>query len=128
MSLTAVGRSAGNQLPMPLWVWSFVTFSATVVLNWLLFTSVYKFLPKVSIRWREAARGALFASVMWELGRRLLAALVIGSQFSVYGVVGAFVAIMLWTFHATAILFLGAEYIQVRCARCNPDSSADPHG
>jgi membrane protein len=63
---------------------------------------------------------------MWEAGRRLLAAIVIGSKFSVYGVVGAFVAIMLWVFYAVTILFLGAEYIQVFCARCSPPAQANP--
>jgi len=75
------------------------------------------------VRWREAAQGALFASIMWEIGRRLLAAVVIGSRFSVYGVVGAFVAVMLWTFYAATVLFLAAEYIQVVCQRCNPESA-----
>jgi membrane protein len=125
MSLSAIGKFAGVRLPMPEASWALLTTAAAVTLNWLLFMVVYKFLPKAPVRWTEAARGALFASIMWEIGRRVLAAIVIGSRFSVYGVVGSFVAIMLWTFYATTILFLGAEYIQVFCARCNPESVSD---
>jgi len=122
MTLAAVGEYAGQWLPMPAWTWNAATLVAAVGLNWLLFAVIYRVLSKVPVRWSEAAWGALFAAVMWEAGRRLLAALVIGSKFSVYGVVGTFVAIMLWMFYATTILFLGAEYIQVFCARCNPKS------
>ncbi len=122
MSLTAIARYADGWLSISEPVMVLFTTAAAITLNWVLFVVVYKFLPKVPIAWEEAARGALFASVMWEVGRRALAVVVIGSRFSVYGVVGSFVAIMLWTFYATTILFLGAEYIQVICARCRPES------
>lgn len=123
MSLTAIAGYSGGWLSRHESVTVLLTTAAAITLNWGLFVVVYKFLPKVPIAWGEAARGALLASVMWEIGRRVLAAVVIGSRFSVYGVVGSFVAIMLWTFYATTILFLGAEYIQVFCARCRPESS-----
>ena len=123
MSLSAVGRYAGHWLPVPVWVWNGMTLAAAVGLNWLLFIMIYKTIPKVPVRWSEAARGALFASVMWEAGRRLLAAVVVGSKYGVYGVVGAFVAIMLWVFYAMTVLFLGAEYIRVFHARSNPRST-----
>ena len=111
--------AAGETSQSILYSWNLVTLLAALGLNWLLFTLIYKILPKTSIRWRDAARGALFATIMWEVGRRLLAVVIIGSKFSVYGIVGAFVAILLWTFYAMAILFLGAEYIQIFCARHN---------
>lgn len=117
MSLSAIGKFAGNWLPIPGWTWSLATFVAAVGLNCILFTLIYKVQPKVPVRWRDAARGGLFASVTWETGRRLLAYYVIGSHMSVYGVVGIFVIIMLWIFYAMATLFLGAEYVQVFCKR-----------
>lgn len=125
MILSAIAGFAGDQLPMPKATWTLLTTAAAVTLNWLLFMVVYKSLPKVPVRWSEAARGALVASTLWEIGRRALAAIVIGSRFNVYGVVGSFVAIMLWTFYGTTILFLGAEYIQVVCTRCHPKSTTN---
>lgn len=117
MSLSVMIKYASGWLPMHASIWKLITLAAAVLLNWLLFTLVYKAVTKVSVKWTAAARGALFASVMWEVGRRLLAALVVGSRFSVYGVGGAFLAILLWMFYATTILFLGAEYIQIFSAR-----------
>ncbi len=113
MSLTIIGESATAWLPLPAVLWELLTLVFGLVLNVLLFMVIYKMLPKVPVNWKEAARGACVASVLWEIGRRLLAALVIGSKFSVYGIVGGFIAIMLWMFYATMILFLGAEFIQV---------------
>ncbi len=120
MGLSVVARYGSPWVPTPPSIWGFLTLGAAVVLNWLLFAVIYRLLPKVPVRWSEAARGALLASVMWEAGRRLLAALVIGSKFSVYGVVGAFVAIMLWVYYAVTVLFLGAEYIQTFLGRRHP--------
>jgi membrane protein len=125
MTFSALAEYSEQWLPVPEWVWNAGTFTGAVMLNWFLFLVIYKLLPKVPVRWSEAAWGALFASLMWEAGRRVLAALLIGSRFSVYGILGAFVGILLWMFYATTILFLGAEYIQVFCERCNPKSRKD---
>ena len=82
-------------------------------MNGPLFAVIYRVLPNVEVRWGEAARGAILAAALWEIGRRLLATVIIGTQYSVYGVVGAFIAVMLWVYYAVTVLFLGAEYIQV---------------
>jgi len=119
MSLSVVEQYARDWFVLPFWWWEATATLAAVSLNWLLLMLIYRVIPNVPVRWSEAARGGLFASVMWEIGRRLLATLIIGSKFSVYGIVGAFMAVMLWMFYATSILLLGAEYIQTFCQRCN---------
>lgn len=113
MSLTTMQTFASAHLMMSATAWSLLTAVAAVGMNWLLFTILYKILPKAPVRWKAAAGGGLLASVIWETGRRILAALVIGSHYSVYGVVGAFIAIMLWVYYAAATVFFGAEFVQV---------------
>jgi membrane protein len=84
-----------------------------VALNTLLFTALYKWLPRAPIRWKPALCGGLFAALAWELGRQLLASIVIGQKYTnAYGVVGAFIAILLWCYYAATIVFLGAEVVQ----------------
>ena len=92
--------------------WYFLTAAAAVAADWLLFTILYKILPKAPVQWKAAAGGGLLAAIIWETGRRILAALVIGTHYSVYGVVGAFIAIMLWVYYAAATVFFGAEFAQ----------------
>ena len=43
-----------------------------VCLNFIAFTLVYRFVPRVGIRWGEALRGATLAAILWEVGRQLL--------------------------------------------------------
>jgi membrane protein len=85
----------------------------TLSLNAGLMTLLYRWLPRRTVAWKSAVRGGLLAAILWEVGRQLLAAVVIGQKYSnAYGVVGAFIAILLWCYYAVAVMFLGAEYVQ----------------
>jgi membrane protein len=54
------------------------------------------------------------ASALWELGRQLLAAYVVGDKLpSAYGLIGSFIAIMLWTYYAMLVVLFGAAYTRV---------------
>jgi membrane protein len=85
-----------------------------LILNLLAFTVVYKVLPKPRIRWRDAVRGGVFASLLWEAGRQALAAYLLRLNYpSAYGVVGSFLAVMLWAYYASLVILFGAEYVRV---------------
>ena len=85
-----------------------------LVLNFLAFTMIYKILPKLRIRWRDALRGGVFASLLWEAGRQALAAYLLRLNYpSAYGVVGSFLAVMLWAYYASLVILFGAEYVRV---------------
>jgi membrane protein len=80
----------------------------------LAFTAVYHFLPKVRVRWSAALAGGLLASALWELGRQVLAAYVVGEKLpTAYGLIGSFMAIMLWTYYAMLVILFGAAYTRV---------------
>jgi membrane protein len=77
-------------------------------------TLIFRYLPKRFVAWRDALAGAIVAGVGWEIGRYLLGSYVIGQQYSsAYGVIGSFLAVMLWCYYVIALLFLGAEYAHV---------------
>jgi uncharacterized BrkB/YihY/UPF0761 family membrane protein len=76
----------------------------------------------------EATAGGLLASIIWQVGRRVLTWAVIGSNYNAYGVVGAFIAVMLWLYYGSAVVFFGAEYVQVICQQCRHDKpSSEAH-
>ncbi len=86
--------------------------------NALLFAMVYRWLPKKPVGWSEAFRGGLVAAVIWELGRFVLGVFLIGMRYtSAYGVIGSFIAILLWCYYGMSIIFFGAEYVQVLQSR-----------
>ena len=92
------------------WHWGQIGF--TLVTNALLFGIIYKVLPKASVRWRHALAAGLLVSFVWFLGQQLLTSFVIGESYTAYGVVGSFIAVMLWLYYASAVIFFGAEFVQ----------------
>jgi membrane protein len=115
-----VAPTAGVRL-----VWPAVLVLVSLLLNTLLFTLIYRFVPKVSVRWPEAFQGGMLAAVAWEVGRIVLTSVLIGDKYSAYEVIGSFLAVMLWIYYVNMILFLGAEYVQVICEECEADQVPD---
>jgi membrane protein len=105
-------RSYVVQLPAGRTVWHWWEIAVTLAGSALLFALLYKVLPKAPIRWRDALAGGVFVSLVWFLGQRLLVVLLIGEGYSAYGVVGSFIAVMLWLYYASATVFLGAEFVR----------------
>jgi membrane protein len=93
-------------------LWNWGLFAGTVITNALLIATIYRFLPKVRIRWRDALAGGVLVSFVWLAGQRLLVRFLIGPSYTAYGIVGSFLAVMIWVYYVSAILFLGAEFIE----------------
>ena len=113
MILSGVQQAMEPALQAPWFQWA-SSLWINLVLNLLAFTMMYKVVPKPRIRWREALQGGLFASILWEAGRQALAAYLLRLNYpSAYGVVGSFLAVMLWAYYASLVILLGAEYVRV---------------
>lgn len=93
-------------------LWGYGQTTFTLVSNTILFTILYKFLPRAKVRLVHALIGGVFVAIIWDFGQRLLSWLIIGEKYSAYGVVGAFVALMIWMYYASAVVFLGAELVR----------------
>lgn len=104
--------------------------TVSILLNTVLFALIYRVLPRVTVSWSEAVRGGLLAGVTWEGGRQVLAAFLVGTRYTTaYGIIGSLLAVMLWVYYGCAILFLGAEYVQVLYReRVNAGSPRDRDG
>lgn len=122
MAAAAV-RTYATATPGGVWAWKWGQLLAGIALNALLFGLIYRFLPKVKVDWSAALRGGVLAAILWEVTRQFLAAIVIGEKYNAYGVVGSLIAVMLWVYIASTILFFGAEYAQVYCKRCRIGNS-----
>jgi membrane protein len=110
--LTGVRPSIEHLLPGGAVLWGWAQFLFTTVTNALLFAVIYKVLPKVVVFWRDAFTGGLLVSLVWILGQRLLVTFLIGPTYTAYGIVGSFIAVMIWVYYVSAILFLGAEFVE----------------
>jgi membrane protein len=70
--------------------------------------------PKPRIRWWDAFHGGFLAALMWEAGRQALSAYLLHLNYpSAYGIIGSFIAVMLWAYYAALVVLFGAEYVRV---------------
>lgn len=107
---SAAGKFLSDVLPSYFPVLSilnaFVSFGFTI----LLFAAIYKILPDAKVRWRDVWLGAILAALLFSIGRTLIGIYLGRSALgSTYGAAGSFVAILLWIYYSTQILFFGAE-------------------
>ncbi|WP_166824285.1 YihY/virulence factor BrkB family protein [Thalassoroseus pseudoceratinae] len=114
MTIHAIESVASQWIPLPTIAVTTLEFTVTILLNLTIFALLYRWLPKSDVRWRDAARGAAFVAIGWEIGRYVLANVLIGTKYTnAYGAVGSFLAVMLWLYYISLLIFFGAEYVQV---------------
>jgi len=115
MVLFAMEQYTTGILPGSQMFWRPVQSLVSFLTNTILFSLIYRSLPKNPAPFKYCLRGGLLAALIWEIGRQILAAVLIGTRYTAaYGVIGSFVGLMLWCYYAVAVLLLGAEYIEVR--------------
>src|SRR5213075_3060149 len=94
----------------------YLIFDFAVVV--LLFAMIFKFLPDVTIQWRDVWIGAVMTAVLFGLGKWLLAFyLGSGAAASAYGAASSLVTLLLWVYYSSQILLFGAEFTQVYASR-----------
>jgi membrane protein len=94
-------------------LWHSTQWAISVGLNAMVLTLVYKMIPRAKVRFVHAAMGGVVVAFSWQLGSQVLARFIVGGNYSAYGVVGSFIAVMLWVYYASILLLLGAQLVQV---------------
>ena len=91
-----------------------INFLVSVSVITVLFAMIYRFMPRVSIRWRDVWIGAFVTSLLFSLGKFLIG-LYIGKSGveSSYGAAGALVVLLVWVYYSAQIFLLGAEFTKV---------------
>lgn len=114
MVLSGMERAMGPEFQVGPWLQWTSSLAINLVLNFVAFAAVYRIVPRARVRWIDAIRGAALAAVLWEVGRQALAAYLLRLNYpSAYGIIGSFLAIMLWAYYASLVILFGAEYVRV---------------
>jgi YihY family inner membrane protein len=89
----------------------------------LLFTAIYKVLPDTAIAWRDLVLGAFVTAILFTIGKSLIG-IYLGraAPSSPYGVAGALIVLMFWTYYSAQIFLFGAEL-----TKAIADERAPPH-
>lgn len=113
-ALAAIGSYFSSALPGGELVWQILNGLISLAVITGLFSLIFRVIPDVEIRWRDVWVGALVTAALFTLGKFLLALYLGKSSFSSsYGAAGSLVALVVWVYYASQILFLGAEFTQV---------------
>ena len=80
----------------------------------VLFALIYKFIPRVRIRWRDVWIGAAVTAGLFAVGKFLIG-LYLGKSTvaSAFGAAGSLVVMMVWVYYSAQIFLLGAEFTWV---------------
>ena len=130
-ALSALGKYAGEVLPMPVFVLELLNFVVSFVIITLLFALMYKFIPDVEIRWNDVWIGAAITALLFTIGKFLIGLYLGRSTIgTAYGAAGSLVVILVWIYYSAQILFFGAELTQVYTnrygSRIKPSKDAEP--
>lgn len=83
----------------------------SVVVAWVWFAVVFRYLTDARPQWRTVVVGALFTSVLFNLGKLVLQpTLSMGKVHAVFGTSASLVMLQLFVFYISLLIYLGAAF------------------
>lgn len=116
--LSSLGNILADTLPGGATLWQALNIAFSLGVITLLFALIFKVIPDAKVAWRDVWGGALFTALLFTVGKQLLG-IYLGKAAvgSAYGAAGSLVALVVWVYYASQILFMGAEFTQVTARR-----------
>jgi membrane protein len=112
--LTVFGNYLDTVLPSGKLILPVLNFVVSAVLLGILFGAIYKMLPDRSLQWNDVIIGALITSVLFNIGKSLIAWYIGSSAIaSSYGAAGGLIVLLLWVYYSAQIFLLGAEFTKI---------------
>jgi membrane protein len=118
--LSAIVSRAKTQIHTPLWP-AFaraaeLTFSISLIA--LVFTLAFHFIPRNRPRYRDVVGGAVLTTVGLTILKEIFASFLAGLMgYSAYGVVGGVLALALWIYLSSQVIFFGAQLTRVHAEK-----------
>ena len=112
--LAAAGKFFASYVPGGVVLAQLTNFGVSLAIVAVLFALVFKVVPEAEIEWKDVWLGALLTAIFFDVGKLVLG-IYIGrsSVTSAYGAAGSLVALVLWIFYTSQIVFFGAEFTRV---------------
>lgn len=112
-AISGASEYFGEAIPASPIVWKSVDFLLSVGVITGLFVLIYKLLPDVHLKWSDPVFGAFVVALLFSLGKSALAWYLgtVGVS-SGFGAAGSIIALLVWFYFGTAILFYGAEIVK----------------
>jgi membrane protein len=126
-SLATLGGWFGSALPGWTIVVAALNLGVGFALTTLVFSMIYKYMPREQIAWGDVWIGSLVTALLFTVGKVLIGLYLGRNAFtSTYGAAGSFVVLLLWVYYSAQIFLLGAEFTHIfayeRGSRLHADS------
>jgi membrane protein len=113
-AIAVTGRYAAARLIGGELLWHAAQLLVSTVVLTALFGSVFRYLPKAPVEWRDVRPGAAATAVLFVIGKFALGFYLgkaaVGSAF---GAAGSIVVVLLWSYWSAQIFFFGLELTHV---------------
>jgi membrane protein len=111
--ITTVLAAAGKYVAPYLheWIFHFISLLVSFLVITTLFAMMFKWLPDVSVAWRDVWLGAVLTALLFEIGKSAIA-FYIGKQGleSTYGAAASIIVVLIWVYYSSQIILMGAEF------------------
>lgn len=85
-----------------------------IVIVFIVFVTVYKFLADAQILWKDVYRGALLSTGLFMIGKYLFGFYIGNTSIgTAYGAAGSLVFLLIWVYYSAMILLFGVEFLEV---------------
>jgi membrane protein len=76
-----------------------------------LFAMFFRYLPEVTLKWKDTWFGALVTMGLFTAGKSLIGLIIGNSEVAdLYDAAGSVLVVMLWVYYASAIFLFGASF------------------
>lgn len=113
-------------------VWTAASFTvgtlASLAIEFLIFTTIYIVVPRRRPEFRDAAKGAMVAAVLFhiiEWGFSYYFVHISKAQ-AFYGTIGVIIGILIWLYLLGIVIFLGAEIVHLLSLRKTATENGEP--
>jgi membrane protein len=116
MILSALLTTMGGvveTLPGGVLMWRVAHKAFNLIILTLVFALLLKYLPQTYIPWSDVWPGAILTALLWSLLQFAIAYYIAFSQFGAYGAIGSILALVVWVYLSSQVLFLGGEFTTV---------------
>ena len=117
-ALPILGKYLAGTMLSGQFVWQSINASASVALATLLFALIFRVVPNIDVAWKDVWPGAFVTAILFTLGKFLLSLYIENSPVTTsYGAAGSLVALVIWVYCSSQIIFFGAELTEVYSRR-----------
>jgi len=98
--------------------WRLALVPLSLAMTTLLFGLLFKIVPDIKVAWKDVWPGAFVTALLFAVGKLLLSLYIEDSAVTTsYGAAGSVVALLIWVYGSSQIIFFGAEFTEVYSRR-----------